>query len=374
MTLGVNKQGRAAMDRVHGKGAAAAPPAENGLAAFANSPLGQTYAQGMNMFGQHEMPDYTGAFQGALDAARGNIAQGLHGALSDIANSQARAGEALKQYAPMVNNNWQENQKTNQAALGSIAGANDAAGVGQINNGVLGGGRLQGDTGAMLRGEMAPEMAAASAAHRSDLSDQALLNTGMQQQAEHENALAQLAAQQAQGGLDAQAMGFQQSMALQGMQNQSAQELAKQQFGYGLLTNAQNNTAQANLYKQQKTDAADTAPATGQYKDTGLYKTQVDNIHKTPKYERIAAYINSHKDDPAALSAILVGLPTEWQRVLGVDFNAELQGLSGAPLELPGMPNPSVSGPYGNSVANSLYRYSVPNIAKNALSLIPGTR
>lgn len=238
--------------------------------------------------------DYSAAFQAGLQQARGNIADQLHGALSDIANSQAKAGQALGQYAPMVNNDFQEERAAGKGALNAMTAYDTAAGVGNVNNGVLGGGRQTGPAMAIAKGEMAPEMAATAATHREDLSDQALLNTGIQQSAAHDTSLANLAAQQAYGQLDAQALQFQQAQALANQQEAYAEANARQAFGYSLLSNAQ--AAKLNKEANNPNDpnsAQNQASMPGIYAPTGLTRGEVTTVRKMPQYKSIIKLIDS---------------------------------------------------------------------------------
>jgi hypothetical protein len=251
-------------------------------------------------------PDYAAAFQQGLDSARGSISQQLNGALSDIANSQRQAGVALGQYAPMINNDWRENTASNAGALAAVAGANTAAGVGgNLNNGALGGARLTGGTGQLLRGEMAPDVAATNATHREDLSDQSLLATGISQQAEHERALANLAAQSDYGQLAQAQMGYQATMA--GNQQQNANALYMAQLGQYYNQQNQATAAKDNLAQARAQGGGQAA--SGPYATYGLQQSDVSSVQKNPAYSRWNLFIGSGGADPNQVSRALAGQP-----------------------------------------------------------------
>jgi hypothetical protein len=255
------------------------PPKQpvNGLAAFANSPLGQEWTAANKLYGPSTMPNYTDAFQGALNSARGNIAQQLQGALGDIQNSQANAEQALGQYAPMVNHAWQaaQGQINNAATAGAGALAKYSVGPGAAN------------------ADLAPEKIAMNLTHGNDLSDQALLNTGMQQQAQHERAMAQLAAQDRYGQVD-QLQAQLQAQAAQSAQNEAYTRANNlQQFGLGLLNNAQQFKQQKELNSQAATTNSNPAP--GAFGQAGFTQGQITTAMKSPQYGHFTSLISNAK-------------------------------------------------------------------------------
>jgi hypothetical protein len=258
-------------------GPLAGKPQQNGLAAFANSDLGQMLSKASALYGPSQMSGYPDAFQGALQAARGNIAQQLQGALGDIQGSQDHAMAALGQYAPQVNTAWQEGtgmadnaQKTSAAALAKY-------GIGSQ----------------VAKADMAPERLAMNATHQNDLSDQSLLQTGIDQQAMAARAQAQLAAQDRQGQLDQLQAQLSSQQAMAAQQQQYAQANALQQFGLNALNNAQQYQAQKGLAAGQAQQNQN--PATGRYANTGLTEGQILTAQHLPQYARYNQMITGLK-------------------------------------------------------------------------------
>lgn len=237
-------------------------PATNGLADYANSDLGRAMS---TMYGPSSMANYQGAFQGAINAARGNIADQLHGALSDIANSQAQAGVALGQYAPMVNTAWKEGQ-------GEIANAQTAGAGAFAKYGI--------DPG-LAQANLAPEAIAMQGTHQSDLADQALLNTGISQQGAHERAMANLAANDRYGQLDQANMGLQAQLAAASMGNDQAMNMARFNQAASGVNALRDYTLQQKL---GQTPAANNNQAAGMYQNTGLTQGQVDAAQASPDF------------------------------------------------------------------------------------------
>lgn len=266
--------------------------APNPLAAFANSDMGKTVSA-LSAYGPTGMPDYSAAFQTALQAARGNISQQLHGALSDIAQSQARAGEALGTYAPLVNADYAEGMGNANSAVNAIQAANAKAGIHTLMA-----------PGAIL----APDRTAVAGTHAEDLANEALLRTGIGQAAAHDTSLANLAALQAQGGLDQSALQFQQQQASNAQQNQYQTEADKQKFLYGLV-------GQAQAAALSNKTAATTQPATRDPKIAEAYtRNGVDNatantIHADPEYARLNTYINDPTSNPWMVYNMLKSKP-----------------------------------------------------------------
>lgn len=263
---------------------AAAPQPQNGLAAFANSPMGKAWAAANatvnNAYGAPGGPNpYMDQFQAGLTQARSSIAAQLQGSLADIANSQRLAGEALGHYAPMVNNDWQEGQAMNAAAgrAGAAALSKYGAGAGVVN------------------ADLAPEMAATKATHNEDLAMQSLIGSGIAQAGAHDRALAQLAAQQDYGQLAQSQMQFDAQMAQQQAQNEADRQNALAQFGLGMIGKAQDFRSQLALNRDQRTSAANTNPATGPYAQYGLTQGEVDKAKGLPQYGRFSTMINKYK-------------------------------------------------------------------------------
>lgn len=257
----------------------------------AANPLGAVANPGTGGYGPSQMPSYQGAFQSALDSARGNIAQQLSGALGDIANSQQRAGEALGQYAPMVNNAYGESQAQLNNAAKTSTSALAKYGVG----------------GQLAEANLAPERAAVAATHQSDLADQGLLATGVAQQAEHERALAQLAAQDRYGQLDQLSAQLAGQVQMAGLSNNQALQMAylQQQFG--------NQNALRDFGFQQQLAAGqaqtNTNPASGPYATQGLTQGQVNTVHTDPTYARFTRFIQGGSADPGMIQRYLADRP-----------------------------------------------------------------
>lgn len=250
------------------------PAPQNGLAAFAGSPLGQVWGQANQMYGPSQPAGYPQAFQGALNAARGSIASMLHTSLSDIANSQAKAGEALGQYAPQVNAAWQEGQ-------GQIANA-DATARGALTK--------YGMDPGLSQANLAPERIAMQSTHRGDLADQSLLATGIQQEGAHDNAMAHLAANDRMGQVDQLQAQLQNQAAMAAQAQQYQQQNNLQQFGLGLLNNAQQLQNQKSLLSAQT--ATNTAQSSAY---PGMTQGQITQAMTSPQYARMSTLIQGTK-------------------------------------------------------------------------------
>lgn len=224
-------------------------------------------------YGPAQMPNYTGAFQNAINAARGNISQQLQTALGDIQNSQKGAEAALGQYAPQVNAAFAATQGTQQNAFNTLSGANKAAGLGSVNFGQI----------------MQPEMAAQGLAHTEQLGNQSLLQQGINEQINREQALAQLGAQSQMGQLDQQQAAFAQQQQQMAQQQAYAQQNALQQFGYQKQLNDQQDQASLRQYQAQQANAQ----ATGPYANSGLTQNQVSSAMANPEYQSIMQRIQA---------------------------------------------------------------------------------
>lgn len=237
----------------------------NGLAAFANSDMGKVWSQA-GAFAPAQMPGYSDAFQGALGAARGNITQMLHGALGDIQTSQGLAQQALGHYAPMVNDAYQ-------------------AGLGQVNNAATAGADAMSKYGVgseVSNANLAPERIAVGLTHQNDRNDQALLGTGLQEEAASQRAQANLAAQDRMQQVDMLQANLQAQSAQAAQQQGYTQANNLQQFGLNMLNNAQQTKDRNAAAKTAATSNPN--PATGPYAGTSLTQGQVESVQKSPQY------------------------------------------------------------------------------------------
>lgn len=207
------------------------PPAPNGLAAFANSALGQYLtAQGAQNAGVAQ--NYMNVFQGALGSARSDINQQLTGALADIKNNQNYAQQALATLPGQINQSYgTADQLMNTAQHVAQQGMN-APGL----NAATGA-----NTGGSLNQYMAPERAAIAGEKAGEQANVPLLATGIQQAGSQEAAAANNAALTDYGNLAQQQaqLAGQAQIAAMGQQSQSA--LQAQQNQYGLVNNALQN-------------------------------------------------------------------------------------------------------------------------------------
>jgi len=229
-------------------------------------------------FPSTQIPNYGSAFQGALDAARGSIAQQLGAALGDIANNQKQAGIALGTLPGQINDAYDsalaQNSKT---ALGAQQLNQQLIGKGPAGGNYMGGGALgQG----MLTASQNAENSQIQNTQNADQQNVPLLAAGIQQMGTQEQAAARMAALGENQQLDMQQASFDQQQQAAAQAQQYAQQNALQNYQYQRQLNDQQNAAQQGLYTEQQAAAQSTAVP-------GLTNSQVQSAQQNPLYGQI---------------------------------------------------------------------------------------
>lgn len=267
------------------------------------------------IYGPQAMPNYTGAFQSALNSARSNIQQQLGTALNDIAGNQQHAQAALGALGPTEDAMNAAVNGGNASANASLAGALKTAGAGG-----LAGGNQYGANGPLqsLGQMMTPDQSAFAATQALNKENIPLLGQGIAQMTQQERAAAQEAALGQQGSLDQLQAQFAQQQQLQAMQEQAAQQQAQQNFGYQQQLNNQQNAAQQKLLAEQLAGSSSTTPATGAFANTGFSQQQITDAQNSPQYQRFSQAIAGNQLNPQTISQLLSGQGAKGQALLTV--------------------------------------------------------